>query len=379
MAVLTVGGLVSVRADGKGDALEQNRKWLEKARKDPEHYARLLQDLKAFLNLPPDQQDRLRKLDKELSQLQKKNPAESERLNRALERFAAWWERLSETDRQWIEAAPNQNERLRRIRALRERQWIEHLPKAYRDQIHQAQGEKRAALIKRYRQEEKDRHQEWQLAMRHWDEFLKGKPPRRTADLPPDVLAFVHKNLQPRLSKADADRLKAAEGKWPGYLEVLVDLSDRYVPFPGPLGPKSMADLPEDVRKQIAQLKPPARNLLQKAEGKWPEFAVQLQLLSRRTKLTLPRDLLPSKPGDFDRETTWFIRNRLLSHLTDEERQELKSVEGRWPEYPKALVRLASRHGLTDLPGILPGPRQYWDRYRSKPGGGTPVAGGQAS
>ena len=52
-------------ADGN-DEQERNRKLLEKARSDPPHYARLLQDLQAFLALPEEKQKELRKLDHDL-------------------------------------------------------------------------------------------------------------------------------------------------------------------------------------------------------------------------------------------------------------------------------------------------------------------------
>jgi hypothetical protein len=377
MAMLAAGGLRPAVADSPRDTLDQNRKWLEKARKDPEHFARLVQDLKAFLNLPPEQRDRLRKLDKELQNLHQKNPAESDRLNRALERYAAWWERLPERDRRWIDEAPNQQQRLQRIRDVRERQWIEHLPKAYRDQIQASQGETRAALIKRFRQEEKHRQQEWVTATRHWDELQRNPPPLRPQDLQSVLKDFYLNVLQPRLSPADIERLKKAEGKWPDYPQTLVELADRYVPFPGPLGPKSMADLPEDVRNQINQ-RPAFRTRLLKDEGKWPDFAIKIHNLTKgNNKITVPRELsLPSRPGEFEGRVTWFIRNQLLPQLDEEERTDLKAAEGRWPDYPRLVARLAQKHSLL-VPGMWPGQRPFWDKYRAQKGlGPVPAAAG---
>ena len=48
------------------DALEQNRRLLERWRADPEHHARLLRDLRAFYALPRPRQQQLRLLDQQL-------------------------------------------------------------------------------------------------------------------------------------------------------------------------------------------------------------------------------------------------------------------------------------------------------------------------
>src|SRR5438132_12752881 len=82
-------------ADGN-DEQERNRKLLEKARSDPQHYARLLQDLQAFLALPEERQQELRRLDHDLHD---ENSASHARLQRALERYSDWLQRLPEADR----------------------------------------------------------------------------------------------------------------------------------------------------------------------------------------------------------------------------------------------------------------------------------------
>src|SRR5262245_9551054 len=46
--------------------LEQNRRLLERWRKDPEHFNRLKNDLRAFQALPSEKQARLRQLDRDL-------------------------------------------------------------------------------------------------------------------------------------------------------------------------------------------------------------------------------------------------------------------------------------------------------------------------
>jgi len=151
---------------------ELNRRALEeKARQDPAWYERMLRDLDAFQSLPADQQERMRQLDKQLSA---ENAATNKKLMRVLERYVNWLDKLPPADRKFIEDAPNSKDRLRRIREIREKQWVQTLPKAVREEIMHAKGAERQALIKKYRQEEKKRRQEWDAAMKRGG----AQPPR---------------------------------------------------------------------------------------------------------------------------------------------------------------------------------------------------------
>jgi hypothetical protein len=143
---------------------ESNRRALEeKARQDPAWYERMLRDLDAFQSLPADQKERMRQLDKQLSA---ENAVTNKKLMRVLERYVTWLEKLPAADREFIEDASNSKDRLRRIREIREKQWVQTLPKAVREEIMHAKGAERQALIKKYRQEEKKRRQEWDAAMK---------------------------------------------------------------------------------------------------------------------------------------------------------------------------------------------------------------------
>jgi hypothetical protein len=135
----------------------------EKARQDPEWYERMLRDLDKFQSLPADQQERIRKLDKDLNA---EDAATRKKLVRALERYVNWLDHLPPADRKYIENATDSKDRLRRIRQVREKQWVQTLPKAIREEINHAQGKEREALIKKYRQEEKKRRQEWDAALK---------------------------------------------------------------------------------------------------------------------------------------------------------------------------------------------------------------------
>jgi hypothetical protein len=162
------------------DTPESNRRALEeKARQDPAWYERMLRDLDAFQSLPADQQERMRKLNKQLSA---ENAATNKKLMKVLERYVNWLEKLPEADRKFIEDASNSKERLRRIREVREKQWVQTLPKAVREEIMHAKGAERQALIKKYRQEEKKRRQEWDAAMKRG-----GAQPGRAGRLSDDL------------------------------------------------------------------------------------------------------------------------------------------------------------------------------------------------
>src|SRR6516225_6240649 len=71
------------------DELEHNRQLLAKLKSDPEHYARLKQELRAFLELPTEEQTRLRRLDHDLRQETSTSHAI---LFRVLERYSRWLE-----------------------------------------------------------------------------------------------------------------------------------------------------------------------------------------------------------------------------------------------------------------------------------------------
>src|SRR5258708_39217936 len=75
------------------DETETNARLLERWRSDPEHYARLQADLRAFAQLPPERQERLRQLDPQLHEtasITQKRPWSG------MERYTAWDDHLSE-------------------------------------------------------------------------------------------------------------------------------------------------------------------------------------------------------------------------------------------------------------------------------------------
>ncbi|HEV3258453.1 MAG TPA: hypothetical protein VG013_16370 [Gemmataceae bacterium] len=369
--LLLVAGLPSaVRADAGPDDAEQNRRLLEKVRSDPQRYARLRQNLEAFLALSPDRQELMRQLDRDLH---RKDSATQKRLAKVLERYTRWYDRLPDKDRQAIDEAPDGKARLRVIKDIREREWVERLPRAERDKVQNAKDPERQALIRALRQQQRKRRQEWQVALRHWPELI-APPPTHLADFPYGVKTYVNDYLRPLLWPMEEQRLKILEGK-PGLPRLIVTLSDRHaVVLPGPpTGPSHFKDLPAEVRKPLQKLDPMTLGRLREAEGTWPGFAVWVSVATRAKGIKLAQELGPSRPGDFVSQVQQFIDKELTPRLSTEEQKRLKSAEGQWPLYPRVLLQLAAKHYLK-VPGPgarlnLPGPAVYWDRFRFKAGG----------
>ncbi len=182
-AGLGVGGDDAKSASPAGN--EQKRKILEeKAKSDPEWYAQTVRELDAFLALSPERQEQMRKLDQELH----RKDAAHERLLRVMQRYVRWLEHLPPEQRKHIEQAPNSQERLRRIKEIREREWIQTLPKAVREEIQQAKGKQREALIQKYRQQERQRRQEWQAGEKVRPKNQPAPPAAKLPDVPDKVL-----------------------------------------------------------------------------------------------------------------------------------------------------------------------------------------------
>ena len=142
----------SMRADTPADEPEQDQRLLEKWHEDPALYARLKRDLETFLTLPTERQERMRKLD---LALREEDSATSVRLSRVMERYSQWLGHLPEGDRRRIEASRDANERLQIVKELREREWIEHLPRATREELAKLTPDQQRTRMTELRKEER--------------------------------------------------------------------------------------------------------------------------------------------------------------------------------------------------------------------------------
>ncbi len=372
--LLGPGPAAEFQVEPTEEDLKQNRQMLEGYRKEePAHYARLRRDLNDFLKLPAERQAQLRQLDREVHE---EGSSTAYRLLEAMARYVDWLDRLPPAERQEIDRAPNRDERLATIRKLRDREWVQRLPAAVREQIAKVAEDARPALLHKIRQEERERRAPWRVAIRHWDDaVIRGNPqPTRLEELRGDVQAFVVNVLMPMLSDEEKKRLMDAEGQWPDYPRRLVELADKHpVRLLGPLtGPRNFQELPPEMRNALPATfrknPPPA---VKAAEGKWPDYLIAVADYAARNKgkkekeIILPTRLYPCRPEHFTKPIQQFIDRRLFPVLSPAEKKQLHEAQGNWPRYPKLVLELARKYKL-EVPGhTLPGPRGWWDSYRT--------------
>ena len=342
--------------------------------------------LKAFRDLPAERQEKIRQLDQQLHALP---AAPRDKLLRVLEEYAAWLQRLPDGERKRVLAAPTADDRLAAIEDVRRGQWVAGLPAAYRQKLGNLAAKDRADVIAVWKGEEDGRREAWATARFHWEFVRTGRQPWPFADeaMRKPVLDFARGAYHPgdakknRLQPADLTRFTEAVeraekgGEWVWLGKAVYDFSrnPRYetLPEPGP-GGKMMTD--------FGDIAPPAfQELVRKrfgnrpdVIGKWPDFALAVHALQKdapKVKLAFKdRDIHygPARPGEFKDEVNRFIPE-LHKQVSPAEWQGLKDAEGKWPEYPAALMRLARAHDLS-VPGAMPpGPPGLWEKTYSLP------------
>jgi hypothetical protein len=355
--------LSAALADTPNEDLEKNRQLLEKWRSDPAHINRLRQDLRAFLALPPEKQQRLRRLDRELHA---EESIVQVRLWRVLERYAAWLDRLPAEDRQRVENASTAAERLQVVRDIRLKQWQDRLPLAVQEQIRNTPEDQRPALLAKLQEQDRRRRRDWEIAMQHWEDLQRPVGPARLSEFSVEVRRYVKEVLEPVLTEDEKNRLKQVDGLWPFFPRTLVDYAERRPMLsPGYPTPRRFEELPEEWRQALGKLKkfPPPN--VQRQEGKWPDYAIAVTKLARARNKNL-RPLGPVRVADLPPPARQFVNRNLLPKLSPEQDAVLKEKQGLWPEFPQELLRLARQHGLV-IPGMmLPLSRDLWERYRPR-------------
>src|SRR5262245_56347624 len=309
----------------------------------------------------------MRKLDRALHQ--EVDSAERKHLEGVLERYADWLERLPEAERRQVTEAPDPQSRLKKIKKIREEQWLARQPRAVRERAAAlrpvrpavravgaaraalpwpptgaalafavapcpAAGDPHALLIAALRQEERRRRQEWQIALRHWDDLVKRKAVQAgLADFDGAVEKYGREYLYPMLSKDEKDRLEKAEGQWPLYPYTLVELADRHPPaLPGAHGPTTFKELPTDVQERLRRFflkKQPKVELvfnkqLKAAEGRWPGFAGWLtDYVGKRQTIHFPNEFWAFRKQDLSPGMQDFLAKKLLPKLDEAEKKLL--------------------------------------------------------
>lgn len=364
-----LGGLLGALSP---DELATARKKFEIWRQYPEQLEKFRLAAESFANLPVERQRQLEQIDLDLAN----EPSASQaRLHDALDRYSEWLNRLPPADRDRVRQASDSTSRLAIIRELRDNDWLARQPKATRDAISKAPENERGDLVARARAEERRRLEEWSIARRFWDDLARNRPlPVKLADFDVPTQTFVTDVLMRILSKDEREQLVRAEGKWPLYPRTLVELADRHPPaLRSSAGPSSMAELPKIVRdslgkKAIATLKEKVIEKRMRAfEGRYPEFAMKLTSLASENNWVMPVEWWPYNFHGLTLPMQDFLKKKLEPLLDRKEARLLVDAEGKWPEYPETIQKLAQSHNLEVPWFTLPGSRERWDVYRAGP------------
>ncbi len=239
--------------------------------------------------------------------------------------------------------------------AIREREWIERLPKKIRDDLERLPAEEREAQVIQLREQERQQSVLWKRPLGAAEH---PKQPTRPSELPADAKHFVEKQLLPHLTADEKRRYHQAEGHWPAFPQTVKELAKHHPVLP-PLPHKAIVrfdDLPDKAKAEAGskpswERREETWQRLKRVEGKWPEWALTFHnLLSPPQRQRMP-PLGASRPEELPAEVRAFIRKTLRPKISPQEWRALHALEGRWPEYPLHLLRLAEKHTL-EVPGM---------------------------
>lgn len=333
--------------------------------------------VKAFKILPPDRQAAIRRLDQ---QLHEKPPAARDRLFRVLEAYAAWLARLPDTERRGVMAAATPGLRLEAVRQVRDKQWLDSQPTERKKQLEGLTAESRAKEIGKWRDAAAANRAMWAFARRHWEVNRSEKAPWPFDDeaRKKEVVEYVRHTFKSddrtrtRLTPGEFDRLREAQesNEWLWYGKTVYEAAKRSEMLPEPATGKPLTEFADlwPRAKEHYEGKGGKKKILAQNVGKWPEFALAVHADLTLTKFgpASPSNYGPCRPADFKEPLKLFVAE-LEKLATKAERDELRRHEGKWPEYPRALVKLATLHDLS-VPGVtLPGQPSMWEKTYNPP------------
>jgi len=334
----------------------------------------------AFKALPIERQENIRDLDKQVRSLDA--PTREQRI-RVLETYIRWLNKLPESDHKRVLMADTSRRRLDEIRKILNQQWIDGLPPARRAKLNGLPAAGQVELIRQWRDEETTQRDEWAFHRNHAEDILANRTPW-PFDNPArqkEVIEFMRGAFriddekrcrfeEPERSRYIASLSLATEQggwmAWYAYGKLAYSMVKKYEKY---LLPEPAVGDPVTKYEQLGTKaerwfeKGKGRTLTANLVGKWPDFALAVQNYAGTEKLE--KVVLPllgaSRPYDFKEPLRTFVLKDLMSVLVASDRKTLEGMEGRWPEYPYALVRLARQHDLS-LPGMmLPGSPKRWD------------------
>lgn len=380
LALVVVAGFhlpVLLAAGDEKTAGPSNQSLLDRWKQDPEHYARLMQDLKEFHALDATHQEELRQFDRDFAALDSQR---QKHYFSVLQRYSYWLDHLPETDRKRIESTTDATARLAVVRSLFLQQWRENLPTRTRENLQQAllkanDPDEIKKIIDRFHKEEMDRKnilsQVRQAKVQAPQSILL--KPAKTEELPEELRNYLEKQLKPQLNRNEVQELQEAEGKYPQFLRTLHILgSGHLLILPSRSRkeiPTTYKTLPPEYKKAISQQKLTAPKLNTNDRHTWPLFALGVNQYARgevKDSTSLP-PLGAAEPGEFPEPVRTWIETKLLPALTPAEKKTLEMLQKKWPEYPLALPRLASSHKVPLPSGLnLPGPEMMWEAALGK-------------
>ncbi|MFM7148995.1 MAG: hypothetical protein ACKO23_04050 [Gemmataceae bacterium] len=337
--------------------MESNQKRLDKLRIDPEQYQRLVANWQSFKKQSPARQQQLRQLDQQLHDLDR---ADLNRLWAVLDRYHSWLEKQEPDVRKRLTASGDPSKRLALLKEIRRREWVEMLPSSVRDKWQKLPADQQEGKLQEIREEQERIQQLWRRgAVQPNEPTLR---PSTLRELPAEVRAYLDE-LMPRLSAEEKDRLKQSEGKWPDLPRTIRELSEAHPNLPplrsGPI--TKWSDLPGEVRQSLELLdRRKVKQVVRQLPARWPEFALEVHRIIQREGLTSP-PLGASNIVEMPPEVQRAMKDILYPRLGPMQRETLRKLEGRWPEFPLTLLRFAREKGVS-LPGMSPpGPPELWE------------------
>jgi len=346
-----------------------------------------------FRSYPAARRQQLRKLDQGFEELP---AAEAARLRGVLENYALWLDRLGDPERREVLAAPTAAFRLDAVTQLHQRHWRDGLPQPVKEKLASAvSASERLELLANWKAAEKARRDEWRAARQQWptlsgrdrpapwpfsepglaqqlDEHVKAVFKVDLALPLPKPIAKPELPAGARLSVPEFTYLKAAhdnaakDGQWFAYGVALHRLTQAHPYLPEPRDGQPLvtgvASLPAEVQQKL-RVQPKGIDLT--TRGKWPDFALEAARKLKAEGVAVPAAFGPSRPADFRDEVRDFANAVLLPKLTAAEREGLKKLEGKWPDYPQQLLALARspKYDFAVPTVTLPGAPSLWAKY----------------
>src|SRR5262249_15234095 len=151
------------------------------------------------------------------------------RLHPVFERYLVWLQSLTLEDRQPVQTAASTEVRLRIIKELREREWVNRLPLAVREELGKLTPAGRHDRLAELRRQEQQWRDAWREALKNWNDVLnRQQQAARLKELIPQVKVYVREFLYPALGTGERKRLLETEGQGLVFARTLVELADKH-------------------------------------------------------------------------------------------------------------------------------------------------------